>query len=79
MRVQVQKWGNSLALRISRFVAAETKIEQGSSVEISLINGAIVLKPIQSKTDLASLLGAINEDNIHGEMDSGEAVGREAW
>lgn len=34
MKIQVQKWGNSLALRIPKSFAIETKIDQGTIVEL---------------------------------------------
>ena len=46
MKVQVQKWGNSLALRIPKSYAVETKIENGSTVEIAVQKGTIVVKPV---------------------------------
>ena len=46
MKVQVQKWGNSLALRIPKSFAQETGIERGSVVDISLEDGEIVIRPL---------------------------------
>ena len=36
MKTRIQKWGNSLALRIPKSFAAETHLEQGTLVEVSL-------------------------------------------
>src|SRR5690606_40002453 len=47
MRARVQKWGNSLALRIPKAVAEDTGLEQGSEVEMSLEDGQIVVSPVQ--------------------------------
>ncbi|MDP6051446.1 MAG: AbrB/MazE/SpoVT family DNA-binding domain-containing protein, partial [Candidatus Latescibacteria bacterium] len=32
MKMQIQKWGNSLAIRIPRALAVESQIEQGAEV-----------------------------------------------
>ena len=39
MKTRIQKWGNSLALRIPKSFAAETHLEQGTLVEVSLHDG----------------------------------------
>jgi antitoxin MazE len=78
MRVQIQKWGNSLALRIPKSFAIETKIEQGSVVDLSTSEGLIVAKPIREKEySLDELLSGVTKENIHSEFDAGENVGLE--
>jgi antitoxin MazE len=78
MRVQIQKWGNSLALRIPKSFAIETKIEQGSVVDLSTSEGLIVAKPIREKEySLDELLSGVTKENIHSEFDTGENVGLE--
>ena len=42
MKTRIQKWGNSLALRIPKSFAAETHLEQGTLVEVSLQNGTLL-------------------------------------
>jgi antitoxin MazE len=80
MRVGIQKWGNSLAVRIPKAIAMESKISQGSQVELTLDKGCVVLRPIEAaKYSLEELLAGIRKDNLHEEVDTGEAVGREAW
>ena len=80
MRTQVQKWGNSLALRIPRALAAESEIEQGCEVELSLDEGRLVIAPVKrASRTLDSLLAGVTKDNQHGEVDTGPSVGREAW
>ncbi|MFT5087648.1 MAG: antitoxin MazE [Planctomycetota bacterium] len=80
MRAQVQKWGNSLALRIPRSFAAETAIEQGSEVEFSLEEGRLIMTPVEKTTySLDTLLAGITKDNLHDEVDTGTSVGKEIW
>ncbi len=80
MLTKVQKWGNSLALRIPKAFAADARIENDSLVEISLVEGQIVIKPvaIQNLT-LELLLGGITADNLHHEITTGNVVGNEIW
>ena len=41
MEARVQKWGNSLALRIPKPFATEAGIEEDSSVRIELVEGRL--------------------------------------
>ncbi len=80
MRARVQRWGNSLALRIPKAFAAETALESGSEVELSLDEGRLVITPLEVPAyRLDDLLDLVTTKNLHGEIDSGPAVGREVW
>lgn len=80
MRTQVQKWGNSLALRLPKPFATEIGLQRNSPVEISLVDGKLVVAPVVDPVwTLEHLLAQVNEDNLHGEIETGPAVGREAW
>ncbi len=80
MKVQIQKWGNSLALRIPKSFAVESNVKQGSTVDVSLEKGKIVVTPItQAEYTLDDLLAKVTKNNVHREVDSGAAVGNEGW
>jgi antitoxin MazE len=80
MITRIQKWGNSLALRIPRAFAREIGLEQGTSVEVSLRQGKVVLEPVEElHLTLEQLLDGVTEENLHHEVDTGPAVGEEAW
>ncbi|MCZ2115196.1 MAG: AbrB/MazE/SpoVT family DNA-binding domain-containing protein [Anaerolineae bacterium] len=80
MLAKVQKWGNSLALRIPKAFAVDAQIDSDSLVEISLVEGTIVITPVSdTEWTLDELLAGVSDDNIHGEVDTGAAVGVEAW
>ncbi len=80
MRVKVQKWGNSLALRIPKPFAKEAEVEEGAVVNLSVEDGKLVAVPASpSKYTLRQLLRHVTKDNIHREVDWGPAVGREPW
>ena len=48
MKTRVQKWGNSLALRIPKSFASEVGLEKETSVEVSLSDGKLVITPVTS-------------------------------
>ena len=78
MKVQIQKWGNSLALRIPKSFAVESKIEQGSTVEVSLESGRIIVFPVvEAEFLLDKLLAQVTPENLHGEIETGASVGQE--
>jgi len=80
METRVKKWGNSLALRIPKPLAAEVGIEDDSLVELSLVDGKLVIVPgIEPELKLADLLAQVTEENLHAEVETGPAVGNEAW
>jgi antitoxin MazE len=80
MLTKVQKWGNSLALRIPKAFALDAQLENNSVVEVSLVDGQIVIKPISMPTwTLEQLMSDVNKDNIHHETDTGNAIGNETW
>jgi len=80
MKTQVQKWGNSLALRIPKPFAEEVGLAPNSVVEVSLAQGKLVIAPvIKPRYTLKQLLKRVNKRNLHLEVDSGPAVGKEAW
>ncbi len=80
MRSRIQKWGNSLALRIPKSFANETGLQKESPVEISLEDGKLVIAPVRThKPTLKQLLAKITDDNLHRETDTGPASGSEIW
>ena len=80
MRSKVQLWGNSLALRIPKYIANQMNINNGSNVDISLEEEKIIVKPIKDKNEsLEYYLTRINENNIHNEVAFGEPSGGEVW
>lgn len=80
MKTKVQKWGNSLAVRIPKPFAEEAGLERETSVEMSVEEGRIVIERTElPHIELESLLEKVTADNIHDEVDTGPSVGNEAW
>ncbi len=80
MRTRVQKWGNSLALRIPKTFATEVGLADDTLVEVTLVDGTLVIAPLPaSAVTLESLLAGITDDNLHGETETGAVTGNEAW
>lgn len=80
MKTSIQKWGNSLAVRIPKTLAVEIGLENESPVEVSLSDGKLVVSPISpAHPSLETLLSRVTEENMHKEIGTGPSVGNEAW
>lgn len=80
MRTRIQRWGNSLAVRIPKSFATETALGDGSEVDLTLEDGRLVITPLaESPYSLEELLAGITPENLHAAIDFGSSVGAEAW
>jgi antitoxin MazE len=80
VKARVQKWGNSLAVRIPRAFADDLGLVDGAAVELTLDEGSLVLRPqLQPAYRLEELLDRVTRENRHGEEDLGPPAGGEVW
>lgn len=79
MRTKVQKWGNSLAVRIPKPFAEGAGLRPAAEVELLLENGTLRLTPARRRWGLRRLLSRVTKQNLHVEVETGPAVGREVW
>lgn len=79
MVTRVQKWGNSLALRIPRSFAVQANVAAGTAVDIAVEKGQLVVRPVQQRYRLRDLLKAVDARKLHAEVRTGRRVGREVW
>jgi antitoxin MazE len=77
METIVQKWGNSLGIRIPAAYAKELNLKKGSTVEINEEGGKIVIYP--SRENLEDMLDRVTADNMPEIVETEESVGREEW
>ena len=80
MKTTVRKWGNSLGLRISKALAQECGIADGTEVAVEVDeNGCLRVRPAAPEYRLEDLLSAVTDDNLHAEIPSGPPRGDESW
>ena len=81
MKTRLQRWGNSLGIRIPKAFAEETGMDTGSLVDLSVDSrGRLVIEPVRGpKYELSALLDGITDENLHTEVSTGRRRGREAW
>jgi antitoxin MazE len=77
MRTQIAKWGNSLAVRLSREIAEAAKLTEGTSVELAVENNAVVIRPIYPRYRLEDLLVGMTPKAMREAFDWGLDVGSE--
>ena len=78
MEAVIQKWGNSLGVRIPSNLAKDLKLRDGESVVITGESDRLIIQPSR-KESLRSKLKRITKDNLHSEVGTGPAQGRESW
>ena len=80
MQIKIQKWGDSLAIRIPKSFAKQIKIDQGSFVDLSTEKGKLIAEPLDEKEfSLEQLLDGVTEQNLHDEIDFGNTIGKEIF
>lgn len=77
MQYHIQKWGNSLGIRIPKTMAQKVGLCEGTPVEIILDDESIIIRP--RRYSLETLLSGVTPGNLHRELDTGKPVGREVW
>ena len=79
MQVALQKWGNSLALRIPAGFARQIKVRQGDPVQLSLTDNKLTIQPAKPSFQAKSLIRKIKKHHGHRETDWGASRGAEVW
>lgn len=82
MLAKIQKWGNSQGLRLAKHLLLDAKLDVGDEVDISVKDGAMIVKPTKrnrGRHSLQDLVARIPKDYESGEIDWGGPVGKEGW
>ena len=77
MRVEVQQWGNSAALRIPAPALKDAGMRVGQSLDLRVDGGKLVIEP--ARGTLEDLLAKMTPANGHDLALEGPAAGDEAW
>jgi antitoxin MazE len=79
MKSQIGRWGNSLAVRIPKYIADELALGVNDEVNCRLEKGQLIIEPVQKmpKYTLSELLS--QELELEPEIDWGKPSGSEEW
>ena len=73
----IAKWGTSLAVRIPKPIAEQWGVQEGSAIEIVSRGEQVVMR--KRTYVLADMLARVTADNLHPELGTGPALGKEEW
>ena len=79
MEVRIQKWGNSLAMRLPKAVLRDADLDEGSVVDVRVEEGRLVARPVSPRYRLEDLLTKVTKLNRHDVIEAGEVLGSEVW
>lgn len=82
MSTKVQKWGNSLAVRIPDDVVEDMGLVPGKEVTVRKVRNTVVITPsrIKKRPTLKELVARITPENRHDyQWDDVEPMGKEIW
>jgi antitoxin MazE len=79
MKSQIGRWGNSLAVRIPKYIADQLSLSVNDEVDCRLEKGQLIVEPVQKfpKYTLSELLS--QELEPEPEIDWGKPAGEEEW
>lgn len=62
-------------------VARELHVSDGSTANLQVKGGSLVVTPVDvvPRYDINELIAAITPENVHGQTDTGDPVGNEAF
>ena len=80
MMVQIERDGETLRVALPADMTNASHLEAGSYVDVTLVDGRIMLVPVKPEDmTLEELLAQVTPENRHGEIDTGPPVGNEIW
>ncbi len=76
-QMKLQRWGNSLGIRIPANIANELGWHDGTGLVAEAKETYLVIR--KNEPTLNDLLDRIQNDQLHSETNAGEPEGREYW
>lgn len=77
---KIDRWGNSLGLRLPKTVTQQLSLNEGSTVDIAIEKNLLVLRPQgKRKQSLKELLARISTQNTQKNITWGKPQGKEVW
>lgn len=77
MEAHIQKWGNSLGLRIPAKVASQLSLKEGKAVDVRIEKDHLAIYP--RKYQLEQMLESIDKNNLQHQEFFDDICGKESW
>ena len=77
--LQIGKWGNSLGIRLPKYISEVLHLRPKDKISCAIENGKLILKPVRSikRYTLKELLDKVEEPSE--EISWGKPEGKETW
>ena len=80
METTIQKWGNSLGVRLPKSITDNKSLSAGTRVRVSEKEGVVQIEALpQTDASLEEMVSSITDDNKHAALSWGVAQGNEVW
>jgi antitoxin MazE len=81
MKSQIGRWGNSLALRIPKYIVDGLDLSIDDEVDCTISEGQLIIKPVRIKNYAKYTLAELLSQDLEPEeeIDWGKPVGEEEW
>ena len=80
MRTRLDRWGNSLGVRLPKGLADEAGLREGDQVDVDTEDGAIRIRRARPRYTLDQLMDSFDPKTVHEDMFAGvEPIGRERF
>jgi antitoxin MazE len=77
MHTHIQKWGNSLGVRIPAKLAHQLNMRPGGAVDVFIEDDRLIVNP--QRYQLTDLIGNISKSNMHHHLLESSGIGEEEW
>lgn len=79
MMTTIQRWGNSLAVRIPKAFAEQAGLRESAEIEMAIDGATIIVRAAPKEWTLDELVKGISPSNRHDAVDWGRPAGKEVW
>jgi antitoxin MazE len=79
MAVTLQRWGNSLGIRLPRPLLDQLGLGEGAQLDVRLDGDKLVLARASRRPRMSELLEGMTPEDRPEEVDWGPPVGKEDW
>jgi antitoxin component of MazEF toxin-antitoxin module len=78
MKAHIERWDDTLVVRIPADLADASGLEENSSVELTLVNGKLVIAPAAPMASLEEVLQRVSP-KLQSTWETVPSVGAEVW